>query len=104
MAAKREGSSSHPQAICGVRDEVAQVSMTSGSPMNPPGCPRWGSVKPPGTSVEGSTGSRSSSAKMGRTKATSPESSTGYQTGKGTPKNRCRLMFQSALRPSTQDR
>ena len=43
VAAKREGSSSHPQAICGVSDEVAQVSMTSGSPVNPPGTPRWDS-------------------------------------------------------------
>jgi hypothetical protein len=33
----RSGSSSQPPAICGVSDEVAQVSMMSGSPMNPPG-------------------------------------------------------------------
>ena len=31
-------------AICGVSDDVAQVSMTSGSPMKPPGSPRWSSV------------------------------------------------------------
>ena len=37
---KRSGSSTHPPAIWGVRDEVAQVSMTSGSPTNPPGRPR----------------------------------------------------------------
>ena len=35
--ANRSGSSSHRPAICGVSDEVAQVSMTSGSPLNPPG-------------------------------------------------------------------
>ena len=37
--ANRSGSSSHPPAICGVSDEVAQVSMTSGSPTKPPGSP-----------------------------------------------------------------
>ena len=35
--AKSAGSSSQPETICGVRDEVAHVSITSGSPMNPPG-------------------------------------------------------------------
>ena len=44
VAAKRSGLSSHPQAIWGLTDEVAQVSMTSGSPTNPPGLPRWSSV------------------------------------------------------------
>ena len=29
-----------PPAICGVSDDVAQVSITSGSPVNPPGWPR----------------------------------------------------------------
>ena len=38
--AKKSGSSSHRPTICGVNDEVAHVSMTSGSPMNPPGLPR----------------------------------------------------------------
>ena len=33
-------SRSHPDAICGVSEEVAQVSITSGSAMNPPGIPR----------------------------------------------------------------
>ena len=102
--ANRSGSSSHPPAIWGVSEEVAQVSITSGSPTNPPGCPRWSSMYPSGLSVDGSTGSRSSSAKSGRSKTASPASSTGYQTGKGTPKNRCRLMFQSPLSPSTQAR
>jgi hypothetical protein len=33
-------SRSQPQTICGVSDDVAQVSMTSGSDMNPPALPR----------------------------------------------------------------
>ena len=37
-------SRSQPQAICGVSEEVAQVSITSGSPMKPPGTPRWSGV------------------------------------------------------------
>ena len=32
-----------PGAIWGVSDDVAQVSMMSGSPTNPPGWPRWAS-------------------------------------------------------------
>ena len=38
--AKRSGLSSQPETICGVNDDVAQVSMMSGSPMKPPGVPR----------------------------------------------------------------
>ena len=34
------GSSCQPPAICGESDEVAHVSMTSGSPAKPPGTPR----------------------------------------------------------------
>ena len=44
VAANRAGSSSQPQAIWGVTEEVAQVSMTSGSPAKPPGTPRCASV------------------------------------------------------------
>ena len=44
VAAKSAGSSSQPQAICGVTDEVAQVSITSGSPAKPPGAPRCSGV------------------------------------------------------------
>ena len=40
----RSGSSSQPPAICGVSEEVAQVSITSGSPMKPPALPRWSSL------------------------------------------------------------
>jgi hypothetical protein len=39
----RSGSDSHPPAISGVSDDVAQVSMTSGSPVKPPGLPRCAS-------------------------------------------------------------
>ena len=35
--ANRSGSRSQPPAICGVSDDVAQVSITSGSAANPPG-------------------------------------------------------------------
>lgn len=40
----RSSSRSHPAAICGVSEEVAHVSMTSGSPAKPSGLPRWSSV------------------------------------------------------------
>ena len=80
------GSSPQRHAISGVSDEVAQVSMTSGSPTNPPGTPRWSSVKPGGHSACGSTGSADSSGRIGWSWSTAPSSSTGYQTGNGTPK------------------
>ncbi len=38
--AKSSGSSCQPQTICGESDDVAHVSMTSGSPAKPPGTPR----------------------------------------------------------------
>src|SRR5262245_41771224 len=40
VRADRSGSVSHPVTSCGVTDEVAHVSITSGSPLNPPGWPR----------------------------------------------------------------
>ena len=52
-------------AICGVSDDVAQVSMTSGSPTNPPTTPRCCAVKPSGTSVLGSIGSFDVSGTIG---------------------------------------
>src|SRR3954467_6727040 len=64
-AANRSGSVSQPEATCGDSDDVAQVSMTSGSAMNPPGFPRCDSSKPGGTSDDGSTGSAASSARIG---------------------------------------
>ena len=42
--AKRSGSSIQPPAICGESDDVAQVSMMSGSPENPPGRSRCSAV------------------------------------------------------------
>ncbi|ARX87728.1 hypothetical protein SMD44_07210 [Streptomyces alboflavus] len=39
--ANRSGSASCRPAICGVSEEVAQVSMTSGSPVKPCGLSRW---------------------------------------------------------------
>ena len=44
VRANRSASSTQPVAIWGVSDDVAHVSMTSGSPMKPPGWPRWSSV------------------------------------------------------------
>jgi hypothetical protein len=60
-------SSSVPQraAICGVSDEVAQVSITSGSPMNPPGTPRCASSNPGAGAEAGSTGSASCAGTIG---------------------------------------
>ena len=40
----RSASSSHRHAICGVSDDVAHVSITSGSPMKPWGLPRCSSL------------------------------------------------------------
>ena len=57
VRANRSESSGQPQTICGESDEVAHVSITSGSPVNPPGCPRCSGVYPAGTSVDGSIGS-----------------------------------------------
>src|SRR5262249_36052334 len=90
------------QTICGVTDEVAHVSMMSGSPTKPPGLPRCAAVKPGGTSVDGSIGSASSGAAIGRSYSTRPLASIGYHTGNGTPKNRWRLTHQSPFKPSAQ--
>src|ERR687884_1724396 len=63
--ANSSGSVSQPEATCGDSDEVAQVSMTSGSPMKPFGWPRCDSSNPGGTSSDGSTGRVDSAARMG---------------------------------------
>jgi len=89
-------------AICGVSEEVAHVSMTSASPMNPPGAPRCDSTKPSGTSVLGSMGRRDSSTTIGRSHSGCPAASSGYHSGIGTPNQRWRLTSQSPLRPPTQ--
>ena len=99
---KRSGSSSQRPAICGVNDEVAQVSMTSGSPAKPPGTPRRDSSYPGGASVVGSTGRSARSGRIGCSKSSSPSLSIGYHTGTDTPKNLCLEISQSPLSPSTQ--
>src|SRR3954449_12500516 len=96
------GSVSQPEATCGDSDDVAQVSMTSGSAMNPFGLPRWSSVNPDGTSDDGSTGNEASGASRAAEESGSPSEPSRYQTGNGTPKNRWRLISQSPLRPSAQ--
>jgi hypothetical protein len=65
VRANRSGSSIQWHAICGVSDDVAHVSMMSGSPMKPPGWPRCASVYPGGTWLAGSMGSDSASGTMG---------------------------------------
>ncbi len=100
--ANRSSSLPQPAAICGVSDEVAQVSITSGSAAKPPGTPRWASVKPGGVSLDGSTGSVASSGTIGWSCRGRPSGPSGYQTGNGTPKKRCRLISQSPVSPSTQ--
>ena len=44
VSSNRSGSRSQPQTICGLSEEVAQVSITSGSAMKPPGWSRCASV------------------------------------------------------------
>ncbi len=70
--------------------------------MNPPGTPRWASAYPGAGSDDGSTGRCDSSATIGDEYTGDPASSTGYQTGNGTPKNRCREISQSPASPETQ--
>src|SRR6476660_4876322 len=79
-------STPQPQTICGVSDAVAQVSITSGSPMKPPACPRAAAAYPGGMAVCGSTGNDAGSARIGLSHKTEPFSSSGYHNGKGTPK------------------
>ena len=82
----RSGDPVQPVAICGVSDEVNQVSKMSASPVKPPGWSRCPSSYPGGVSVIGSTGSAASSATIGAEKSVAPSAFTGYHTGKGTPK------------------
>ena len=90
-----------PPAICGVSDEVAQVSMMSSSPSKPPGMPRCDSSKPLGACDDGSTG-RSPSSGTSTLARARPARRARYQTGIGTPKNRWRETSQSPVRPPTQ--
>ncbi len=64
--ANRSSSLPQPAAICGVSEDVAQVSITSGSAAKPPGTPRWSSLKPGAVSLDGSTGSAAWSGTIGR--------------------------------------
>ena len=101
--ANRSGSVPQRAAICGVSEEVAHVSITSGSAMNPPATPRRDSSYPGAGSAAGSTGSASSdNGTIGDEYTGEPAASSGYHTGNGTPKNRCREISQSPARPSTQ--
>ncbi len=61
----RSGPLAARAAICGVSDDVAQVSSTSGSAANPPGWPRCCSSYPGGGSAAGSTGRRAPSGVRG---------------------------------------
>ncbi len=61
----RSASSAHPVPICGVNEDVAHVSMMSGSPTNPPGWPRCASTNPAGVSDDGSTGRSDSGGTSG---------------------------------------
>ena len=96
------GSEIQPPASCGVREEVAQVSIMSTSPIKPLGLPRWSSVKPVGAWLDGSTGSKDRSGVITFSKSGLPSASSWYQTGIGTPKKRCLETSQSPVRPFTQ--
>ena len=72
------GRHAHPSLICGVSDEVIQVSITSGSPCSPAD-PHDGHAGTGGLSVSGSTGRSSSRASTG-----APQPSQNH-TGNGTP-------------------
>jgi hypothetical protein len=74
--------------MCGVNDEVAHVSMMSGSPVKPPGTSRWSGVKPGGVSACGSIGNAASSARIGSSMSATPSASSRYHTGNATPKYR----------------
>ena len=87
--ANRSGSRTQPPTICGVSEDVAHVSMTSGSPVKPPGTSRCAGPKPGAGSDDGSTGSADSSGSSGGSSYRGlPASSSRYQTGNGTPKKR----------------
>ncbi len=91
-----------PPTICGVSEDVAQVSSTSASPVKPPGTSRWASSYPGAASAAGSTGSCASDGTIGAAKSGLPSASSGYQTGTGTPKKRWRETSQSPFSPEIQ--
>ena len=100
--AYRASSVRQPVAIWGVSDEVAQVSITSGSPAKPSGRPLWDSSKPGGQSADGSTGRARGSGRIGLSQSGETSASRRYHRGMGTPKKRWRLMSQSPLSPAIQ--
>src|SRR6202453_1087205 len=82
------GPPSQPMLICGERDDVIQVSITSGSPVNS-APPHAGQTSDAGLSTRGSTGKSAS-----RARTASPHDEQNH-TGNGTPYRRCLEMFQS---------
>src|SRR6516164_6188760 len=86
-SAGSEPASAHPSLICGVSDEVIQVSIMSGSPTrraapdvpDAPDAPHDGQAGTGGASVSGSTGRSASRASTGVSHAAQ------NQTGNGTP-------------------
>src|SRR6516164_9886976 len=89
-SAGSEPDTAHPSLICGVSDEVIQVSITSGSPArladpdapaspDAPDAPHDGQKGTGGASVSGSTGRSASRASTGVSHAAQ------NQTGNGTP-------------------
>src|SRR5579859_922725 len=82
-----------PRLICGVSDDVIQVSITSGSG-DAEEDPHAGHAG--GIADSGSTGSDSSAASTGAEQAVQ------NHAGNGTPYRRCREMFQSHFSPSIQ--
>ncbi len=70
--------SAHPSLICGVSEEVIQVSITSGSPASSAD-PQAGQADSGGLSASGSTGRSSGRARTGASHEAQ------NQTGKGTP-------------------
>ncbi len=98
VRANRSSSSPQPVAIWGVSDDVAHVSMTSGSPTKPPGLAALGFVV--ARAARRRTGRRAVGrlgARIGWSWSGAPSASTGYQSGNGTPKKRCRLIEPVAV-------
>src|SRR5262249_61404910 len=87
--------SAQPSLICGVSDDVIQVSITSGSGVRPAD-PQDGQDDTGGASASGSTGRSSSRASTGAAQA--PQD----HTGDGTPQRPRRAVLPAPPSPSTQ--
>src|SRR3546814_15583683 len=81
-----------------ISDWSSDVCSSDLSAVKPPGTSRWSSVYPRGTSLVGSTGRSASSGTSGSSWTGCPSSSSRYQTGTGTPQNRCRRLSQDRQR------